>query len=103
MASFLLDVAFCTNQVPAQRDLCRYWKETKACKTDVYLLPKQPDEKGRTSTFLHSVRRSLSLLRIKPIRKVSRLTFTDQVLVQLDFLWNLMETKTYETEVYLLP
>ena len=39
-ASFLLDVVFLTDQVPAQHDLFRYWQETKACKTDVYLLPK---------------------------------------------------------------
>ena len=42
-ASFLLDVVFFTDHVPAQHDLFRYWKETKACKTDVYLLPKHLD------------------------------------------------------------
>ena len=29
----------------AQHDLFRCWKETKACKTDLFLLPKQLDEK----------------------------------------------------------
>ena len=34
-----------TYQVLAQHDFFRCWKETKACKTDLYLLPKQLDEK----------------------------------------------------------
>ena len=42
-ASFLLDVVFLTDQLPAQLFLFRYWKETKTCKTNVYLLPKHLD------------------------------------------------------------
>merc|ERR1712050_294046 len=34
-----------TNQVLAQLDLLKNWKETKAYKNDVYLLPKELDEK----------------------------------------------------------
>merc|ERR1719410_695248 len=34
-----------TNQVLAQLDLLKNWKETKAYKNDVYLLPKALDEK----------------------------------------------------------
>merc|ERR1712179_749742 len=34
-----------TNQVLAQLDLLKNWKETKAYKNDVYLLPKDLDEK----------------------------------------------------------
>jgi len=34
-----------TNQVLAQLDLLKNWKETKAYKSDVYLLPKNLDEK----------------------------------------------------------
>ena len=51
-----------TNQVLAQIDLLRYWKEDEACKTGVYLLPWPPDEKvsyspsgtqsGRSTTSL---------------------------------------------------
>ena len=38
------------NQVQAQRDFFRYWKETMACKNDVYpcsfhVLPKELEEK----------------------------------------------------------
>ena len=36
---------FFTEQVLAQLDLLRCWKETAACKTDVSLLPKQLHEK----------------------------------------------------------
>ena len=45
LATFLLIVVFFTNQALAQHDLFRCWKEAKACKTDLYLLPKQLDEK----------------------------------------------------------
>jgi len=34
-----------TNQVLAQLDILNNWKETKAYKNDVYLLPKELDEK----------------------------------------------------------
>jgi len=34
-----------TNQVLGQLDLLKNWKETKAYKNDVYLLPKALDEK----------------------------------------------------------
>jgi adenosylhomocysteinase len=34
-----------TNQVLGQLDLLKNWKETKAYKNDVYLLPKARDEK----------------------------------------------------------
>merc|ERR1712118_574640 len=34
-----------TNQVLAQLDILKNWKETKAYKNDVYLLPKELDEK----------------------------------------------------------
>ena len=34
---------FLTDQVPEQHDVFRYWKETKTCKTDVYLLAKHLD------------------------------------------------------------
>jgi len=36
---------FFTNQVLAQLDLLKNWKETKAYENDVYLLPKELDEK----------------------------------------------------------
>merc|ERR1711935_1220230 len=42
--SFVMSCSF-TNQVLAQLDLVRNWKETKAYKNDVYLLPKNLDEK----------------------------------------------------------
>ena len=42
LASFLLIDVFFSNQVLAQYDLFRCWKETKACKTDLYLLPLSP-------------------------------------------------------------
>merc|ERR1712070_290247 len=42
--SFVMSCSF-TNQVLAQLDLLKNWKETKAYKNDVYLLPKQLDEK----------------------------------------------------------
>merc|ERR1719359_336266 len=42
--SFVMSCSF-TNQVLAQLDLVRNWKETKAYKNDVYLLPKDLDEK----------------------------------------------------------
>merc|ERR1712057_134747 len=42
--SFVMSWSF-TNQVLAQLDLLKNWKETKAYKNDVYLLPKKLDEK----------------------------------------------------------
>merc|ERR1712013_370455 len=42
--SFVMSCSF-TNQVLAQVDLLNNWKETKAYKNDVYLLPKDLDEK----------------------------------------------------------
>merc|ERR1712151_1041980 len=42
--SFVMSCFF-TNQVLAQLDLLKNWKETKAYKNDVYLLPKELDEK----------------------------------------------------------
>merc|ERR1712109_142876 len=42
--SFVMSRSF-TNQVLAQLDILKNWKETKAYKNDVYLLPKELDEK----------------------------------------------------------
>jgi len=42
--SFVMSCSF-TNQVLAQLDLLKNWRETKAYKNDVYLLPKNLDEK----------------------------------------------------------
>merc|ERR1719265_1169163 len=42
--SFVMSCSF-TNQVLAQLDLLKNWKETKTYKNDVYLLPKELDEK----------------------------------------------------------
>merc|ERR1711878_56008 len=42
--SFVMSCSF-TNQVLAQLDILKNWKETKAYKNDVYLLPKALDEK----------------------------------------------------------
>merc|ERR1712194_742725 len=42
--SFVMSCSF-TNQVLAQLDLVKNWKETKGYKNDVYLLPKNLDEK----------------------------------------------------------
>jgi adenosylhomocysteinase len=42
--SFVMSCSF-TNQVLAQLDLLKNWKETKAYSNDVYLLPKSLDEK----------------------------------------------------------
>merc|ERR1711971_481678 len=42
--SFVMSCSF-TNQVLAQLDLLKNWKETKAYKNEVYLLPKHLDEK----------------------------------------------------------
>merc|ERR1712043_59889 len=42
--SFVMSCSF-TNQVLAQLDLLKNWKETKAYKNNVYLLPKELDEK----------------------------------------------------------
>jgi len=42
--SFVMSCSF-TNQVLGQLDLLKNWKETKAYKNDVYLLPKKLDEK----------------------------------------------------------
>merc|ERR1712222_279777 len=42
--SFVMSCSF-TNQALAQLDLLKNWKETKAYKNDVYLLPKKLDEK----------------------------------------------------------
>merc|ERR1712046_324630 len=45
--SFVMSYSF-TNQVLGQLDLLKNWKETKAYKNDVYLLPKDLDEKVAT-------------------------------------------------------
>merc|ERR1739845_249961 len=42
--SFVMSCSF-TNQTLAQLDILKNWKETKAYKNDVYLLPKELDEK----------------------------------------------------------
>merc|ERR1712196_81407 len=42
--SFVMSCSF-TNQVLAQLDILKNWKETKSYKNDVYLLPKALDEK----------------------------------------------------------
>merc|ERR1712080_363839 len=42
--SFVMSCSF-TNQVLAQLDLFKNWKESKGYKNDVYLLPKDLDEK----------------------------------------------------------
>merc|ERR1719263_1889118 len=42
--SWVMSCSF-TNQTLAQLDLLKNWKETKAYKNDVYLLPKELDEK----------------------------------------------------------
>merc|ERR1711865_1114863 len=42
--SFVMSCSF-TNQTLAQLDLLKNWKETKTYKNDVYLLPKELDEK----------------------------------------------------------
>merc|ERR1712070_930353 len=42
--SFVVSCSF-TNQVLAQLDILKNWKETKTYKNDVYLLPKELDEK----------------------------------------------------------
>merc|ERR1711879_43162 len=42
--SFVMSCSF-TNQTLAQLDLLKNWKETRAYKNDVYLLPKELDEK----------------------------------------------------------
>merc|ERR1712072_1402123 len=42
--SFVMSCSF-TNQVLAQLDILKNWMETKAYKNDVYLLPKELDEK----------------------------------------------------------
>merc|ERR1711896_55540 len=42
--SFVMSCSF-TNQVLAQLDLLKNWQETKAYKNEVYLLPKELDEK----------------------------------------------------------
>merc|ERR1712072_1038260 len=42
--SFVMSCSF-TNQVLAQLDILKNWKETKAYKNNVYLLPKELDEK----------------------------------------------------------
>merc|ERR1712070_1099129 len=42
--SFVMSCSF-TNQVLAQLDILKDWKEKKAYKNDVYLLPKDLDEK----------------------------------------------------------
>merc|ERR1712083_489885 len=45
--SFVMSCSF-SNQTLAQLDLLRNWRETKAYKNDVYLLPKDLDEKVAT-------------------------------------------------------
>merc|ERR1711985_175006 len=47
-----------TNQVLAQLDLLKNWKETKQYKNDVYLLPKELDEKVARLHLLRLVRSS---------------------------------------------
>lgn len=42
--SFVMSCSF-SNQVLAQLDLLRNWKETKTYKNDLYMLPKELDEK----------------------------------------------------------
>ena len=42
--SFVMSCSF-TYQVLGQLDFLKDWEETKACKNDVYLLPKALDEK----------------------------------------------------------
>merc|ERR1712146_706641 len=42
--SFVMSCSF-TNQVLGQLDILKNWKENKAYKNDVYLLPKELDEK----------------------------------------------------------
>ena len=42
--SFVMSCSF-TNQVLAQLDILKNWKETKSYKNQVYLLPKELDEK----------------------------------------------------------
>merc|ERR1711958_27206 len=42
--SFVMSCSF-TNQVLAQLDILKNWQETKAYKNEVYLLPKELDEK----------------------------------------------------------
>merc|ERR1711950_35468 len=42
--SFVMSCSF-TNQVLAQLDILKNWKETQAYKNQVYLLPKELDEK----------------------------------------------------------
>merc|ERR1711878_184060 len=58
--SFVMSCSF-TNQVLAQLDLLKNWKETKAYKNDVYLLPKELDEKV-ASLYLPSLGAELTEL-----------------------------------------
>merc|ERR1711912_160025 len=58
--SFVMSCSF-TNQVLGQLDLLRNWKETKAYKNDVYLLPKYLDEKV-ASLHLGSLGAELTVL-----------------------------------------
>ena len=71
--SLSLMVCSFTNQVLAQLDVLKYWKETTAYKKRSPPLPKELDEKVAKLTFLHSVRRSMSPLRDKQIFQASRL------------------------------
>merc|ERR1712170_260970 len=50
--SFVMSCSF-TNQVLSQLDLLKNWKETKAYKNDVYLLPKELDEKVASLHLAH--------------------------------------------------
>merc|ERR1712149_157789 len=47
--SFVMSCSF-TNQVLAQLDILKNWKESKGYKNEVYLLPKELDEKVRDCT-----------------------------------------------------
>ena len=56
MPSLLLVVCSFTNQVLAQLDVWKYWKETTAYKNDRHLLPKDLDGGVAKLSLLHSVR-----------------------------------------------
>merc|ERR1712039_441396 len=62
--SFVMSCSF-TNQVLAQLDLLKNTKENKGYKTQVYLLPKNLDEKVARLHFQRSVRSSLRCPRIR--------------------------------------
>ena len=60
------------DQVLAQVDVLRKWKETTAYKYVAHVLSKQLGEKVRDYTFLHLARLSRSALRNQQIIQVSR-------------------------------